>query len=55
MHGRARVAAGSVARDAGLRFAYHNHDFEFRPLDGGGDFWSRITPPGSTTSPTSAG
>lgn len=23
-----------VARDAGLRFAYHNHDFEFRPVEG---------------------
>lgn len=23
------------AKDAGLRFAYHNHDFEFKPLDGG--------------------
>lgn len=21
-------------RDAGLRFAYHNHDFEFQPIDG---------------------
>jgi sugar phosphate isomerase/epimerase len=27
---------------AGFGFAYHNHDFEFRPLDGGGDLWSRI-------------
>ena len=23
------------AKDAGLKFAYHNHDFEFKPLDGG--------------------
>lgn len=23
------------AKDAGLRFAYHNHDFEFKPLEGG--------------------
>ncbi|MEX1181640.1 MAG: sugar phosphate isomerase/epimerase [Gemmatimonadota bacterium] len=26
-------AAGAAARDAGLRFAYHNHDFELRPVD----------------------
>lgn len=26
--------AGRAARDAGLRFAYHNHDFEFRPVEG---------------------
>ncbi len=35
-------AAHRVATDAGLGFAYHNHDFEFRPLDDGGDFWSRL-------------
>lgn len=34
-----RVAAtfnrvGAMARDAGLRFAYHNHDFEFPLVDG---------------------
>ena len=23
------------AKDAGLRFAYHNHDFEFKPVEGG--------------------
>lgn len=29
--------AGEAAREAGLRFAYHNHDFEFAPLgDGSG-------------------
>lgn len=27
-------AAGEAARAAGLRFAYHNHDFEFRAIDG---------------------
>ena len=27
-------AAGETARKAGVRFAYHNHDFEFVPLDG---------------------
>jgi sugar phosphate isomerase/epimerase len=26
--------AGEVARKAGIRFAYHNHDFEFAPLAG---------------------
>jgi sugar phosphate isomerase/epimerase len=26
--------AGAAARSAGLRFAYHNHDFEFARLDG---------------------
>jgi sugar phosphate isomerase/epimerase len=26
--------AGEVAKKAGLRFAYHNHDFEFAPLAG---------------------
>jgi sugar phosphate isomerase/epimerase len=26
--------AGEAARGAGLRFAYHNHDFVFEPLDG---------------------
>ena len=28
--------AGEEAAKAGVRFGYHNHDFEFRPLDGGG-------------------
>jgi sugar phosphate isomerase/epimerase len=40
------VAAAGVAGRAGLGFAYHNHDFEFRPLEGGGDFWGRITAAG---------
>ena len=26
--------AGAAAKRAGLQFAYHNHDFEFRPVDG---------------------
>ena len=26
--------AAQRAKEAGLRFAYHNHDFEFRPVDG---------------------
>ena len=37
------VAASEVASGAGLGFAYHNHDFEFRALDDGSDLWSRIT------------
>lgn len=27
-------SAGETARKAGVRLAYHNHDFEFKPLDG---------------------
>lgn len=26
--------AGAVARDAGIRLAYHNHDYELAPIDG---------------------
>ena len=26
---------GAAGRDAGIRFSYHNHDWEFAPLDGG--------------------
>jgi sugar phosphate isomerase/epimerase len=40
------VAASEVATGAGLGFAYHNHDFEFRALDDGGDLWSRIAAAG---------
>ncbi len=29
--------AGGAARDAGLVLAYHNHDFEYKPLQGGQD------------------
>ena len=36
------VAAWEAMTAAGLGFAYHNHDFEFRALDDGGDLWSRI-------------
>jgi sugar phosphate isomerase/epimerase len=25
---------GAICRDAGVQFAYHNHNFEFEPLDG---------------------
>jgi sugar phosphate isomerase/epimerase len=39
LEGYARLAAvfnetGARARAAGLRFAYHNHDYEFLPIDG---------------------
>jgi sugar phosphate isomerase/epimerase len=40
------VAASEVATGAGLGFAYHNHDFEFRTLDDGSDLWSRIVAAG---------
>jgi sugar phosphate isomerase/epimerase len=40
------VGASEVATGAGLGFAYHNHDFEFRPLDDGSDLWGRITAAG---------
>lgn len=30
-------SGGALARAAGLRMAYHNHDFEFAPLDLGGN------------------
>jgi sugar phosphate isomerase/epimerase len=36
------VAASEVVTGAGLGFAYHNHDFEFRLLEDGSDLWSRI-------------
>jgi sugar phosphate isomerase/epimerase len=45
------VAASEVAKEAGLGFAYHNHDFEFRALDDGSDLWSRITAAGLPQEP----
>ena len=36
------VAAGIAVRDAGLRFGYHNHAFEFGEVD----LWSRIVASG---------
>jgi sugar phosphate isomerase/epimerase len=36
------VAVSQLVTGAGLGFAYHNHDFEFRTLDDGSDLWSRI-------------
>jgi sugar phosphate isomerase/epimerase len=38
------VAAGERVRAAGLGFAYHNHDFEFRPIDGT-TLWSLLIRP----------
>jgi sugar phosphate isomerase/epimerase len=45
------LAAAAVANDAGLRFAYHNHDFEFRPLDDGADLWTKLTASGLDLEP----
>jgi len=45
------VAASEVATGAGLGFAYHNHDFEFRVLDDGTDLWSRIAAAGVPQEP----
>jgi sugar phosphate isomerase/epimerase len=36
------IAAGDVARAAGLGFAYHNHDFEFQRI-GTSNLWSMLT------------
>jgi len=33
---------GEKAKAAGLKLGYHNHDFEFAPLDGGGTMWDLI-------------
>lgn len=46
--GYRRVAAdlnrfGAVARDQGVRIAYHNHEFEFAPLAGGGTGFDILT------------
>lgn len=35
------VAAGQIVRGAGIRFAYHNHDFEFQPV-GSTTLWSLL-------------
>lgn len=34
--GRTLAEAGKPLRDAGISFGWHNHDFEFAALDGGG-------------------
>ena len=36
------LAVSELVTGGGLAFAYHNHDFEFRPLDDGTDLWGRI-------------
>jgi sugar phosphate isomerase/epimerase len=36
------VGLSELVADAGLGFAYHNHDFEFRVLDDGSTLWGRI-------------
>ena len=43
--------ARKVAEDADLTFAYHNHDFEFRPLDDGTDLWTRLNAAGIPRQP----
>jgi sugar phosphate isomerase/epimerase len=45
------VAAGAAVKAAGLGFAYHNHDFEFTPLDGGDDLWTRLVATGLELEP----
>ena len=34
-YGKSLAKAGAPIRDAGLFFGYHNHDFEYVPVDGG--------------------
>ena len=36
------LAVSELVTRGGLAFAYHNHDFEFRPLDDGTDLWGRL-------------
>ena len=45
------VAAAVVVHEAGLGFAYHNHAFEFEPLDDGTDLWSRLAVAGVAHEP----
>jgi sugar phosphate isomerase/epimerase len=45
------AAAGAAVNAAGLGFAYHNHDFEFSPLDGGDDLWTRLIAAGLDLEP----
>jgi sugar phosphate isomerase/epimerase len=45
------AAAGTAVNAAGLAFAYHNHDFEFTPLDGGDDLWTRLVAAGLDLEP----
>jgi sugar phosphate isomerase/epimerase len=45
------VELSELVTDAGLGFAYHNHDFEFRVLDDGSDLWGRIAAAGLPQEP----
>ena len=45
------VAASEAATGAGLGFAYHNHEFEFRALDDGSDVWGRLAAAGLAQEP----
>jgi sugar phosphate isomerase/epimerase len=45
------VAVKDAITAGGLDFAYHNHDFEFRALDDGTDFWSRLKAAGLNHEP----
>ena len=37
------LRAGEAVRAAGLEFAYHNHHFEFAPIEDGPSLWSMLT------------
>jgi sugar phosphate isomerase/epimerase len=45
------VELSELVTGAGLGFAYHNHDFEFRVLDDGSDLWGRIAAAGLPQEP----
>jgi sugar phosphate isomerase/epimerase len=45
------VELSELVDDAGLGFAYHNHDFEFRVLDDGSTLWGRIGAAGIAQEP----
>jgi len=45
------VAASEVATGGGLGFAYHNHDFELRTLEGGSTMWDRLAAAGVPQEP----
>jgi sugar phosphate isomerase/epimerase len=45
------VKVKDAITEGGRAFAYHNHDFEFRELDDGADFWSRLKAAGLNHEP----
>jgi sugar phosphate isomerase/epimerase len=45
------VGLSEIVTGAGLDFAYHNHDFEFRVLDDGSTLWDRIAAAGLPQEP----